>query len=58
MAKRSIPDHVKKEVSKIIDRFNREELKDSYCMLFRDVKAATFISIEMMVQRNQVPSAG
>jgi len=32
MAKRSIPDHVKKEVSKIIDRFNREELKDSYCM--------------------------
>ena len=32
MAKKSIPDHVKSEVIKIIDRFNREELNDSYCM--------------------------
>ncbi len=32
MAKRAIPNHIKADVCKIIDHFNRGDLKDFHCM--------------------------
>ncbi len=40
MAKKSIPAHVKSEVNKIIDRFNREDLKEFHCMYIPGFKGS------------------